>query len=477
MNAADIIILLPLIVISAAAVIVMMTIAFYRSHVLTSVLTIAGLAAAFIALLVISPMAPRSVTTVLIMDGYALFYIGLVIAAAIAVSALSFDYLKGRACNQDEYYLLLLLATLGACVLAASSHFVSFFLGLEILSVSLYALIAYLRVSERGNEAGLKYLVLAGASSAFLLFGMALVYARFGTMELAQVAQNSGAEKDLMLFTGLALIIVGAGFKLAAVPFHMWTSDVYEGAPAPVTAFVATVSKGAVFALLLRYFTVVDIRNYTALFAIFTIIAISSMFTGNLLALMQNNIKRILAYSSIAHMGYLLVAFLASGPLAINAVSFYLAAYFVTTLGAFGIITILSGKDRDADELNDYCGMAWQRPWLTGIFTAMLLSLAGIPLTAGFLGKFYVVTAGANSALWPLVIILVITSAIGLYYYLRIIIVLYEQPEHEGPGPMLQHVTLTGHFVMTALAVMLIWIGVYPSPIISIIQAAVAGLK
>src|SRR5208282_6100603 len=209
--------------------------------------------------------------------------------------------LKDRPGRHDEYYVLLLIATMGSAVLAASSHFVSFFLGLELLSVSLYALIAYQRYDERGNEAGLKYLVLAAVSSSFLLFGMALVYSQMGTMQFALIAERAApSASSLVLLTGLSLLIVVIIFKLALVPFHMWTPDVYEGAPAPVGAFIATVSKGAVFALLLRYFTRLSIHDFPSIFIVFTTIAIASMFTGNLLALRQNNVKRILAYSSIS---------------------------------------------------------------------------------------------------------------------------------------------------------------------------------
>ena len=227
------------------------------------------------------------------------------------------------------------------------------------------------------------------------------------------------------------MIIIGMGFKLALVPFHLWVADVYEGAPAPLTGFVATVSKGAIFALLLRYFNSTNIVNSRPLFFAFASIAIASMFFGNLLALLQKNIKRVLAYSSIAHMGYLLVAFLASGPLAVAAVAFYLLSYFATTLGAFGIITVLSNKDRDLDKVEDYRGLFFKHPWLSGIFTLMLFSLAGIPLTAGFIGKFYILSAGVNSRLWLLVVLLVINSVIGLFYYLRIITALYRQPGAE----------------------------------------------
>ena len=220
-------------------------------------------------------------------------------------------------------------------------------------------------------------------------------------------------------------MLVTVGFKLSLAPFHMWVADVFEGSPAPVAGFIATVSKGSVFALILRYFTILDIHSAHSLLLVFTIIAMVSMFVGNLLALAQRNVKRMLAYSSIAHMGYLLVAFLASGPSAPVAVTFYLVAYFITTLIAFGTISALSENARDAADLDDYRGLAWRRPWLAAGFTISLLSLAGIPLTAGFIGKFYVVMAGAESGLWMLIGALVINSIIGLFYYLRVVATLF----------------------------------------------------
>lgn len=478
MNIAALLAILPLLVISATSLIVMLVIAFYRRHALTVSLTLAGLAIAFLSLSFVAPELPKKITPLFIMDGYSLFYMGLLFASSFVVAILSHGYLKGREINHEEFYLLLLLATVGSAVLAASSHFASFFLGLEILSVSLYALISYLRVSERGNEAGVKYLILAAASAAFLLFGMALVYAQLGTMEFVQIAKKIAFsdKRDAFLLAGQVMIIIGIGFKLALVPFHMWTPDVYEGAPAPVSAFIATSSKGALFALLLRYFTNVDIHEYSPLFMIFTVIAIASMFVGNLLALLQNNVKRILAYSSIAHLGYLLVAFMASGPIAVTAVGYYLAAYFVTTLGAFGIVTVLSDKSRDADMLDDYRGLAWRRPWLAGVFTGMLLSLAGIPLTAGFVGKFYVVAAGVGSALWLLVLMLMINSAIGLFYYLRVITVLFATPEKVKETADFPSVPFPAGLLMLVLTLLLIWLGVYPSPLIEILEKTVVGL-
>ena len=470
MNASDLFALQPLIIIAATIIVVMLVIAFHRDHKLTAILTLAGLAVAGMSLTAVPCVIPRRITPLFIFDHYGLFYSGLIFVASFVVAALSYSYLEIHEGHREEFYLLLLLATLGCAVLSLSTHFASLFLGVEILSVSLYALTANLRHRDRSIEAGVKYLILAAVSSAFILFGMALVYAETGNMELVQITARaaSGGVYRLALTSGLVMIIVGLGFKLAVVPFHLWTPDVYEGAPAPVTAFVATVSKGAVFALVFRYFSAVGIQNNRSLFAIFTIIAVASMTTGNLLALLQRNVKRILSYSSISHLGYLFVTLLVSGSAAMTAAAFYLTAYFITTLGAFGVVSALSAKDRDADSMNDYTGLAWRNPWLAGVFTAMLLSLAGIPITAGFIGKFTVVAAGVGSGLWLLVIVLAVNSAIGLYYYLRIIVALYSHAERENAhGPVLSR---TDSVVLSGLTILLIWMGVYPEPLIELIK-------
>lgn len=464
----------PFIVLAITSVVVMLGIAFYRYHVVANLVALLGIAVSFLALPMVASRIPEQVTPLIIMDRFTLFYSGLILAATFLTAMLSYDYLESHPGDPEEYYLLLILAALGSVILVASSHFASFFLGLEILSISLYALIAYPQGGVRHIEAGVKYLILAGLSSAFLLFGMAMVYAETGTMELAKLATRNANTGGPVFLAGIAFIIVGVGFKLAVVPFHMWTPDVYEGAPAPVTGFIATVSKGAMFALLLRYFISVDIVSHRSIFLVFAVISVASMFVGNLLALLQKNVKRILAYSSISHLGYLLVAFLAGGPFRVAAVTYYLVAYFITTLGAFGVITVLSGKEREADDIGDYRGLAKERPWLAAVFTVILFSLAGIPLTAGFFAKYYVLLAGVGSAMWLLVIILVINSAIGLYYYLRIIIAIYGYAGEKGDFNK-EGISITGGFVLFVLTFLLVWFGVYPAPLVAFIQKT-AGL-
>ncbi len=474
MTIGDLLTLFPFVVLAATPVAVMLAIAFYRNHLLVLGLTLLGLGISLATLSVTATRDSRQVTALIVMDNYTLYYMGLVLVATAAVAGLSYRYLERRRVRPEEFYILLLLASLGAAVLVASSQFASFFLGLEILSVSLYGLIAYPKLDVLSIEAGTKYLILAATSAAFLLFGMALVYEQLGTMELSRIASaaNSlGKTDSVILIAGLGMIIIGIGYKLALVPFHLWTPDIYEGAPAPISGFVATISKGAMFALLLRLFSETGFHLSDPLFVVFSVIAVASMALGNLLALLQNNVKRILAYSSIAHLGYLLVAFLAtSGDLVIKAVGFYLIAYFLATLSAFGVITVLSGGNRDADSIEDYRSLFWTRPWLGGLFTAALLSLAGIPLTAGFLGKIYLLTAGIGSDRWLLVAVLIATSVAGLFYYLRVVIAMYVQPERDVEALPLSRSLAGQYLVLGVLGLLLVWLGVYPAPLIHVIQ-------
>ena len=463
---------LPLLVIAATAVLVMIAIAVKRNHQVTAIISFAGLAFAFVCLWPAYSAAPVEATSLLIIDHYALVYMGLVLGASSAVVLLSFPYLKGRSEDKDEFYLLLLLAATGSMVLAASDHMASLFLGMELLSISLYALISYPRTEALPLEAGIKYLVLAASSSAFLLFGLALLYVASGTMDLGRIP-TAESPSAFAYLAGVLLLLTGIGFKLAVVPFHLWTPDVYQGAPLPVTAFVATVSKGGVFAFLLRWLRSAGGAS-NALLIVLAIIAIASMLLGNLLALRQTNVKRLLAYSSIAHMGYFLVAVIAGGDLGRAAATYYLTAYIVTILGAFGCLLALSDSGRDTETFDDIRGLFWRRPVLGSVFAGMILSLAGIPLTAGFLGKFYVLTAGASAAAWVLILVLIVSSTIGLVYYLRVLVAMFADAERARTVSDTQRVGIAPAFALLVLTVMLFVLGVYPGPLWNTITAAAA---
>lgn len=461
--------LLPFMVLAGASLVVILMIAARLSHTAIQVAGFLMLCVTVLAMGYVRDILPREILPLFIVDGFAALYTGVIIFSVGVVGLLSYIYFEEREENPKEYYILLFLATLGAAVLTISRHFVSFFLGLEILSVSLYALIAYLRNRNNAIESGLKYLILAALTSAFLLLGMALFYMETGTMEFSAIGQKlSGTEPGVFFILGLALMVVAIGFKLALVPFHLWAADVYQGAPAPVTAFIATASKVGVFAVLMRFSLAINLQESPFMLNVFSGIAIASMILGNILALRQQNIKRLLAYSSIAHLGYLIVAFLPGRTEGIEASVFYLFAYAITILSAFGIVTILSTRMKDAEDLSMYRGLFWRKPLLAAVLAVSLFSLAGIPLTAGFIAKFVVLLTGANHELWLPVIVLVLTSVIGLYYYLRIISTLFAQapaaePRHKSLHPFFQFVTYATLFV---LMIMICALGVFPGPAI-----------
>jgi len=338
-------------------------------------------------------------------------------------------------------------------------------------------MVAYAFRDRISLEAGLKYMVLSGAASAFLLFGMALLYAASGTLEYAGLVDGlaNGGEHQSWVMIGVGMMVIALTFKLSLVPFHLWTPDVYEGAPGPSSAFLATVSKVAVFAVLLRFFTLAPPAANEWLLTLVGVIAFASMMVGNLLALRQRNVKRLLGYSSIAHLGYLLSVIVAGGELGTEAVGVYLATYIATMLGAFGVITLVSSpySGTDAGALHHYRGLFWRRPYLATVFTLMMLSLAGIPITAGFIGKFYVIAVAVDAQLWWLAGGIVVGSAIGLYYYLRLMVIMFlDEPGESRRDAVSGWGQQSGGIMVLLLAALVIFFGVYPQPLIALVHAA-----
>ena len=464
--------LLPLLVLAGGIVVLLVVAAWLRSGAVAFVGALAVLGAS----IAVTPLAlgagTQDVDGLLEIDGYAVFFHGLVAFAAVATAVLSYRYLKLRAAHAQEFYILLLVATLGAAVTAATDHFAGFLLGIEVLSISLYAMIAYPQEGRGPLEAAAKYLVLSGAGTSTMLFGMALVYLVTGTLGFVpagEVSQN----QQLLLAVGQAMLLVGVFFKLSLVPFHMWTPDVYQGAPAPVTGFVATVSKAAVFAVLMRYALAVGVVDAEVLRNVIVVVAVLSMIAGNLLALLQINIKRLLAYSSIAHMGYLLIAVVVAATpevrsFGVETALVYLAGYVLMTLAAFGVVTVLSSADEDAEDLTAFDGLFWRRPVLAAVLAAAALSLAGIPLTVGFIAKFYLVAAGVDGAVWTLVWALIVGSAIGIYYYLRIVFAMTKRPQAETQEPPVAWEAVVSVVVLGASIVVL---GVFPAPLVDFVGA------
>lgn len=470
--------LLPLFVVGATIVAVIGWICIRRQHFVCATITVVGLNAALLSLIPVLTVTPVDVTGLFVIDNFSVLYMALILISGLACTTLSHAYLEGfTADRREEFYILMLCGVLGAITLAISRHLAGFFIGLELLSVPLYGMAAYTFNLRISLESGIKYMILSAATSAFMLFGIALLYAVSGTLSFAGLGQSVtvATAHHLWLIAGIGMIVVAIGFKLSLVPFHLWTPDVYQGAPAPASTFLATVSKVAVFALLVRLFQIAPITTGSHLRYAIEAIAIASMLIGNLLALRQTNIKRLLGYSAIAHMGYLLTVIVVSDKLSVEAAGVYLAVYVLTTLGAFGVVTLVSSpfSGRDAGPLHFYRGLFWRRPFLAAMLTVMMLSLAGVPLTAGFIGKLYVFMVAMNAQLWWLVAAIFIGSGIGLYYYLRVIATMYMH----APGDTKRDVPAdwgrrSGGFMVLLISALVIIIGLYPEPLIYLVKAA-----
>ncbi len=471
--------LLPLLIVGLTVVVVMLSIAWRRNHFLNATLSVLGLNAALLSLWFVGQNGAMDVTSLIRVDGYAMLYTGLVLLASLATCTFAYPWLEGYKDNKEEFYLLVLIAALGGILLAGANHLASLFLGIELISLPLFGLVGYAFRQKRSLEASIKYTILSAVASSFLLFGMALVYANSGNLSFLALGKSltEGMLHEPLLLAGLGLMIVGLGFKLSLVPFHLWTPDVYQGAPAPVSTFLATASKIAIFGVVMRLFLYVPVGGSEAVRIVLGLIAFASIIFGNLMALSQTNIKRLLGYSSISHLGYLLVALIAlqSGEMSMEAVGVYLAGYLFSSLGAFGVVSLMSSPYRgpDADSLYSYRGLFWHRPILSAVMTVMMLSLAGIPMTLGFIGKFYVLAVGVHAHLWWLVGAVVVGSAIGLYYYLRVAVSLYlSAPEKLNRDAPSDWQYSAGGIVVLISALLVLVLGVWPQPLISIVQLA-----
>ena len=478
----DLIPLLPLLITTLTVVLVMSAIAIKRIYVIAYSITTLGLIIAACISFYLMPSAEHQITPLLIVDSYSLFFTAVVCLTAASICVLSFPYFIDLQDSKEEYFLLLGIATIGSIVLVSSNHFVSMIIGIETLSMSLYGMVAYPvqngRSAALALEAAVKYLVLSAAASGFMLFGIALIYAQTGTLEFSSVTSSlstSGVGEQFST-TALILLFAGLAFKLSLAPFHIWTPDVYEGSPLPATIYLATIGKAVTFIVLLRIIVSTGTLSLEPVNQAIALVAVASIILGNLLALFQENIKRILSYSSIAHMGYLLIALIASidsnNTLSVETITMYLVAYIVMSLGAFGVASVLSSSDAELDNIEDYKGLFWRDPWLACIFTGMLLSLAGIPLTVGFIGKFYVFFSGVESELWGLLIVLIIGSGIGLYYYLRIVYkMLFSSEGNDGSDDGVLPRDFSANAVLALTFLLLLFLGIYPTPLTSIIES------
>jgi NADH-quinone oxidoreductase subunit N len=408
-------------------------------------------------------------------DRFALFFKGIFLVAAALSVLITDQYMHREECNHGELYPLILLATAGMMLMASGTDLMTIFLGLELLSVSLYVLAGFNRANMKSNEAGLKYLLLGAFSTSFLLYGMALTYGATGTTKVAGIAEyialHGKVTENPMLLYGMLLLAVGFSFKIAAVPFHMWTPDVYEGAPTPMTAFMSVGPKAAGFAAFVRVFTIAFPALKPDWTPLLWGLAVLTMTVGNVIGLYQNNIKRMLAYSSIAHAGYVLVGFTAGNPEGIAGILFYMLTYAFMNIGAFAIVILVGKKGERNVEVKDYAGLAYKHPLLAACMAIFLLSLAGLPPTAGFVGKFYLFSSAIKGGFFWLAMIGVLNSVLSVYYYLRVTIFMYmKRPEEE-----FDWLTITPPIVLSlSLAVIGVIVpGVVPGYILSLAQSAI----
>lgn len=411
-----------------------------------------------------------------LVDRFFVFF-GLVALGVTALTVLlASDYHGAEGPNAGELYALLLLTASGMLIMIGAADLIVVFLGLEVLSLALYVLAGSARKQLTSLEAALKYFLLGAFASGFFVYGAALVYGATGSTAFAAVAAavRAGAASDPLLLAGLGLLLVGFAFKLAVVPFHMWTPDVYEGAPTPVTAFMSVGTKAAAFAALLRLLTAAlpDLRpDWTA---VLWALAVLTMLVGNVAALTQRNVKRMLAYSSIAHAGYVLVGLVAANHAGLSGVAFYLLAYAAMNLGAFSVVAVLAQHGEEHTELRDFAGLAARKPLLAAVMALFMLSLTGIPPTAGFWAKVAVFGAAIQAGFVELAVVGALTSVVAAFYYLGVIVVMYTQRPAEGlPGPKVPQ-GLALALIITA--VLSVEIGLLPGPYLAFAEAVVAGL-
>jgi NADH-quinone oxidoreductase subunit N len=403
-------------------------------------------ALAWVTLLVIgatlASLAPFLTTRVevahglLAVDQFALFFKVVFLFAAAITVLMSVRYLAIEGASPGEYYFLILCATLGMMIMAGGIDLITIFIGLETMAVAFYILAGFIKPSQRSNEAAVKYFLLGAFSLGILLYGMSLMYGLSGTTNLRVMAKTfAGQEHDPRLILAVILVVAGVGFKIAAVPFHMWAPDVYEGAPTPVTAFLSVGSKAASFAMLIRIFIEGLPTMGEDWRQLFWVLAIVTMTVGNVAALTQSNVKRMLAYSSIAHAGYVLIGIVAGTSRGVTAALIYLFVYAFMQLGAFTVIVVLHRRDVVGDELKDFSGLSFRNPFAAFAMLLFMLSLGGIPPTAGFMGKFWLFSAAIDAQCYWLAVIGVLNSAISLYYYVRIVVFMYLKKETIGSVP------------------------------------------
>jgi NADH-quinone oxidoreductase subunit N len=436
----DLLVIAPELVLTAFALVILLMGVFIRTEQrgFLGYMALAGVVAAMVSLYWVIGTEASAFGAMVRIDPLSFFFKAMITIICLLVVLASLGYAKQEGIGFGEYYVLVLFAAVGMMLMASAANLLIIFLGLEVMSISIYILAGIMRDDTRSVEAAFKYFLLGAFASAFLLYGIALIYAATGTLDLAGIGQVLSAQAGVkglpILITGVALLIVGFGFKIALVPFHMWTPDVYEGAPTSITAFMATGVKAAAFAAFVRvlFLALPALQPYWK--EIMWVLAVATMTVGNIIALAQNNIKRMLAYSSIAHAGYILVALTAGNELGIAGILFYLLAYAFMNIGAFTVVILLGRKGEEHTLISDYAGVGYRHPLLAIAMAVFMFSLAGVPPTAGFMAKLYVFSAAIKADYYWLAIIGVLNSAVAAYYYLRVLVYIYFREPEKKPA-------------------------------------------
>jgi NADH-quinone oxidoreductase subunit N len=401
-------------------------------------------------------MLERGYADMVVLDNLSTFFNVLFLCSTALVIFLSGAFLRREQVEQPEYYALLLFATAGMMMLASGLDLITLFLGIEVMSIALYILAGYRRDSDASNEAAMKYFLLGAFASACLLYGIALTYGATGTTNLVKIADTlsnfEGPFPAPMLLAGVALVLVGFGFKVAAAPFHMWAPDVYHGAPTPITAFMSAGPKAAAFVAFLRVFFIAYGPIQDGWSDIVAVVAAITMTVGNIAAIAQTNIKRMLAYSSIAHSGYILIGLVAGGSVGGTAAIFYLLAYIVMNIGAFAVVIAMAGKGEQGEELKDYAGLGFRYPALGALLALFMISLSGIPPTVGFVGKLYLFGSAVNAGYIWLAVLGVLNSAISVFYYMRLLVLMYMREPAEDLPPVRVPLGVAVTLVLTGAA-------------------------
>ncbi|HAK37389.1 MAG: NADH-quinone oxidoreductase subunit N [Nitrospinaceae bacterium] len=470
--AIDLVSLAPVLVLSVFGIMVLVTDLFIgKDKSVLVFISLTGLLMGAISSLAKYNLPVHSFNGAYIVDHLSVFFTFIFCISSALAILVSVDFNKREGIKVGEYYSLILFCTVGMVLLASATDMIMIFLGIEIVSISLYVLAGIRRNDPKSNEAALKYFLLGAFATGFLLYGMTLLYGSTGSTKLVMIAsaiRNGGVASEPLLLMGVVLLIIGLGFKVAAVPFHMWAPDVYQGAPTPVTAFMAVGPKAASLAAFYRIFSEAIPQLSPSWEILLCVVSVITMFVGNLGAIMQTNIKRLLAFSSVAHVGYLIIAIIAKNSLSSSALMFYMLTYAFMIFGTFGIVILLGRKGDENLEIENYSGLAYKHPVLALSMTIFLLSLGGLPPLAGFVAKFFVFSAALKEGFLILVIIAVLNSAVSLYYYLKVIVFMYMKDPVKEFDITLSPMTL---FVIAISIFGTIQLGIFPDSIIALAQA------